>query len=148
MIDFIRRESLESLDNHFVLVRFIQITHQCKSKFISNPSLMISSNQQNDYLHSVFLSLFRSINNKQEKTSYQLKSLRKPSNISISTSSIDKKLQPLCWSDLLETNKQRDYSKHISGLYSSLSNENSRNNSMDCSFIKKKLWKPAKAIVS
>ncbi|CAH8613240.1 unnamed protein product [Schistosoma haematobium] len=106
-------------------------------------------NKQNEtFIDNDIQPLEKSINNKQEKTSYQLKSLRKPSNISISTSSVDKKLQPLCWSDLLETNKQRDYSKHISGLYSSLSNENSRNNSMDCSFIKKTLWKPAKAIVS
>ncbi|CAI2731896.1 unnamed protein product [Schistosoma spindalis] len=92
---------------------------------------------------------YQSINNKQQKTSYQLKSSRSPYNIPKSTSSLDKKLQPLCWSDLLTNNKQKDYSKNISGLFTpSLSNENSRNNSMDYSFLKKTLWKPAKAIVS
>ncbi|CAH8601256.1 unnamed protein product [Schistosoma bovis] len=151
---------IQPLENYFPDYSKIQDSIKKVSKLPNSESMTKKSTKSFDHLSFWHANQsikspkkteikYQSINNKQEKTSYQLKPLRKPSNISISTSPVNKKLQPLCWSDLLETNKQkRDYSKHISELYSSLSNENSRNNSMDCSFIKKTLWKPAKAIVS
>ncbi|CAH8644548.1 unnamed protein product [Schistosoma rodhaini] len=90
---------------------------------------------------------YQSINNKQEKLSYQPKSPREQFDLSISNSSNHKKLKPLCWSDLFENNKQKDYSK-FNELFTSLPSDNSRSQSIYPSFVKKTLWKPSKAIVS